>query len=422
MKRNLRNSKIFNCLLLLLIVFVFISSGCGSNYEPDEVAFVLMIGIDKGVNNLLRVSYLIAIPSSIGGEAGSIEPEKVSFITTIEGPSLYASMSMTQVFVGRRISLMHLKGIIFSEEMAKDGTMAEFVSALPQFREMRGTAFLWVSKDNTEAVLNSIKPKLEANPANYIELLVNNSRYHGLVPNIKLQDFYYELKSPGISPVAGLIALSDEELPKEEGNGQPRREGAFIAGELEKKGGVNSQPLGAAVFRGKQMVGEIDGYGTAIYSLLRGTFYRGVFSMADPEQPDGTLSMEVFQARKPRIKVRINEEGVYIDAIISLEGNVLGNTSLINYAIPANREILEKAFEELMMSQAIKFINQTQTEFKADVAGFGTKARRLVLTEQQYLELRWDDIYPYAQVNVQVNYNIRRTGSFFRLEPIIEPS
>lgn len=410
-------------LLIWLIVTLLLLSGCGSNFEPDELSYALLMGVDHGAENLLRVSYLIANPRILagGGEStggGAGESKEASVVITVEAPSIYASMNMVNTYVGRRITLMHVKGIIFSDAMAKDGSMCKFIPTILQFRETRGTSFLAISKQKPEELLEKMKPPLEVNPAKYIELLTAAGSYTGFIPNIQLRQFYDELKVHGINPVCILISISDEKLPPHTGKSTWRSEGSYKAGTLIAKGGAAVEAMGSAAFSGMKMVGELNGDETTIYSILRGKFKSANFSIKDPLKHDEVVSAEVSSARKPRIKIHLTDKGPVIDAKISLEGNILGATSLIDYALPKNRKILEETFEKYIKNDVEKLVKRTQNEFKSDILGFGLKARRLVLTQNQWENLNWQQLYQDAAVNIEVDFKIRRTGTQLRISPI----
>lgn len=421
---NIKLSRRSKRLLHLLYVLLFLTlTGCGSNYEPNDLAYVLLMGVEHGTANLLRITYLIAIPKEIGGggEGSVAERGKGSMVVTVESPSLYASMNLVNTFVGRRLSLMHSKGLIFSEAMARDGTMAKFVPALTQFREMRGTVFLGVSRESPAEILDLMKPLLEANPAKYIELMANNERFTGFIPSEQLQQFYDELKVEGVEPVSILFAKSDDTLPQEAEEGRYRNEGSYMAGNLIKKGGVKIETMGGAVFKSGKMVGELNGNEIRLYSMFRNKYNKSIYAMQDPQSPDDILSMEVFKARDPRIKVRLTENGAVIEVKLSLEGNILGNTSLIDYALPENRKVLEEAFAGRIRNEALALIQKCQHDYQADILGFGKKARRLVLTDKQWQALNWHQLFETAAVSVEVDYKIRRTGTLIRIMPVINP-
>lgn len=412
--------------LLVLLLLPPLLSGCGSSYEPDERAYVLLIGMDKDPNNLLRISYLIAVPQAMagGGEAGGGgKPGEGAMVTTISAPSIYASMSMVNTYVGRKISLMHTKGIIFSETLAKDGTMSRLVPAFIQYREARGTSFLAVSHEPPEEILELVKPKLEINPAKYMELLGATGRFTGFTPSTQIQQFYNEAKAGATNPIALYIAKSKEKLPPNNQKGSYRPEGDYVAGKLHKKGGVPLQANGAVAFREGKMVGELTGNEVSAYLMLRGEFERAIRSLKDPLDPKGVIAIEVSQSRKPEVNITLDQKGIpIINTKISLEGNILGNWSLIDYGQKKNRPILEKAMEASIKKEADVFIRRTQENFKSDLGGFGIQARKLALTNADWKALNWAKVYPQAKVTVDVDFRIRRTGLLLKQMPVAEPS
>jgi len=97
---------------------------------------------------------------------------------------------------------------------------------------------------------------------------------------------------------------------------------------------------------------------------------------------------------------------------------VLGVNSLIDYGLPRYKPALEKAFEEFIEEQARNLVEKTQLEYRSDILGFGNKARHLVLTQKDWEQLNWPALYENAQVSVEVDYKIRRTGTLFKIMPI----
>jgi len=414
-----KNSHAF--FLIITILMLFVTFGSRSHHEPDELSYVMLLGIDHGTENLLRVSYLIAVPKAMGGSGpggGGGGQEKISTVVTIESSSLYASMNMVNTFVGRKISLMHVKGIVFSESMARDGSMGSYVPGMLQFRETRGTAFIAVSRQKPEEILEEMHPLLEENSAKYMELLATTQNYTGFIPEQKLQDFYNELKMVGANPVSILVAKSNNKLPDHPGSGKYRSPGDYLAGQLDKKGGVALETMGAAVFRNTEMVGMLNGDEVIIYSMFRGQYRRSIFSFQDPKKAGNIIAMEVSQGRKPKINIELIDNKPIINVKITLEGNVLGLTSLIDYSLPQNRPVLEKAFEQYIQKEAERLVEKTKKEFRSDILGFGMKARRLVLTDEVWNKLNWPGLYEQAEVHIQVDFKVRRTGTMLKIMPV----
>jgi spore germination protein KC len=127
--------------------------------------------------------------------------------------------------------------------------------------------------------------------------------------------------------------------------------------------------------------------------------------------------MSVYAERKPTITVQMKPEGVYIHVTLYLAGNILGNASLIDYALPKNRKVLEQAFSNHLKKECEALVKRTQNEFKSDIFGFGLTARKLALTQEQWHKMDWENRYPEAHVDINVKYKIRRTGLLYRITP-----
>lgn len=413
-------------MFMIILALMLGLSGCASSNEPEEVAYVLAMGIDHGSSNLRRITYLIASPRQIpaGDESGSTgggNEDKTFMTATVEAPSIYASLNLMNSFVGRRISLMHTKILVFSETMARDGTLAEVIPALLQFREIRGTTVMAVSKDPPEKTLENMSTPFTGNPAKFIELMEGSTLFTGLAPFTTLRDFYNYMKIEGINNVCSLISLSENKLPPQDGQGSHRSEGDYRAGELAKKGGSDIEAFGAAAFDGTRMVGELTGDENVFFSMITGEFNTGIFSFKDPVDQRNPLSIKIYEAKRPKIRVEMTPEETFIYAKISLDGNLLGNPSLVDYAMPKKRKALENYLSEYLEKRMEVFVRRTQKEFKSDILGFGLAARRSTLTMTQWREINWAERYPEATVEIDVNFKIRRTGLNYRVLPAVDP-
>lgn len=402
-------------LISILLLCSLGLAGCGSAYEPNEISLVQFIGIERGQENLLEVSFLIAIPQNLAGE--NAKGGEGSFLVTISAPTVFQAMKLANTFVGRRLSLIHAKGVIFSDKVAKDGLIAELLPTLLQFRETRGTAFVAVTEDNPAKVMEKFVPLLEANPSRYIELLTQNYLFTGFISSAQVQDVYNELKVLGTDSVVTLLNLSPEKLPEGEVQGNFRLGGSYKAGELPKKGGVQIEALGGAVLKDGKMVATLTGSETMIYNMIRGKFKNSLMPLPAPHNKDDIINLEVFYARLPQIAVRLTEQGVVIDLELKFEGNVLGGGTTIDYALEKNRTDLEEAVAELIKKEVEQLVQKSQ-ELGSDFLDFGIKARRLVRTIDEWNNLDWDTLYANSQVNVKTDFKVRRTSTLLKHAPI----
>jgi spore germination protein KC len=360
-----------------VLLMLFLTSGvfgCSSAYEPNEISLVQVIGIDRGQENLLKVSFLIAIPQNLAGD--NAKGGEGSFLVTISAPSIFQAERLANTFVGRKLSLIHAKGIIFSDKAAKEGLIEDLLPSLLQYREARGTAFVAITENDPAKLLEKFVPLLEANPSRYMELLTQNFGFTGLSSSTQLQDVYNALKLFGTDSVVTLINLSPEKLPEGDEEGNFRVGGLYKAGSLPKKGGVEIEAMGGAIIKDGKMIDTLNGVELTSYNMVTGNFRSSTFSFPDPQQKDAIINLEVFYARQPQIETKMTEEGVVIDLVLRLEGNVLGGGTTTDYALMQNRVRLEKHFAEITKRQIELLVEKSQ-KLESDFLDFGIKAKRI---------------------------------------------
>jgi spore germination protein KC len=414
-KMNLLKKKTKTFISLLFIFTLMMLTGCGSAYEPNELSLVQFVGIDRGQENLLEVSFLIAIPQNLAGE--NSKGGEGSFLVTVSAPTVFQALRLANTFVGRRLSFIHAKGVIFSDIIAKEGLISKLLPTLLQFRETRGTAFVAITEDAPAKLMEKLVPLLEANPSRYMELLTQNYAFTGFISSAQVQDVYNELKILGMDSVVTLINLSPEKLPEGEEKGDYKPGGIYTAGELPKKGGVEIEAIGGAVLKDGKMVATLNGTETMIYNMIRGEFNSSFISLPVPQEEKAVINLEIFYARRPQIKIKLTEQGAVVDLELRFEGNVLGGGTTIDYALSEDRVILEEAVAKSLKREVEKLVAKSQA-LGSDILEFGLNARRLVKTVDEWNNLNWDVLFMNSQVNVKVDFKIRRTSTLFKHAPI----
>lgn len=401
-------------LVAAVLLAPLLFSGCWGSREPDETARILLIGLDKGKENVLTMTVLIDVPRSKAGsgnmDEGGKGGGKPAMTVSVESRTILTGLDMINSIVERRSTLNHLKAIIFSEELAREG-LDRYMTPLMRFPEFRRTIFLAVSQGSARELLEGFQPLMENNPAKYVELLFNAQRYVGFIPFVQFHHFYNDLKSLSVEPVCILVGLSGAKHVRYQRQPQGVREGDFLAGQLPRKGGGKLEVLGSAVFRESKMVGVLNGTQTVILNMLRGWFFESLFAFSDPGRPDLFVVLKVEKERKPEIKVRLGTGGIpEIWVRVPLDAEIISIQSGINYERPEKLPILEGVVNRRLEDLTEELVRKTQEEFRADIFGFGFKARRLAATYPQWESMNWPELYPEARVSITFDTKIRRIG------------
>ena len=427
------------CIFLsLFIIFpCLLFSACYDRREIDELAYPIAIGLDKGDGEVLRLTLQIVIPTKIGegGEGGESEcggsggagSESVS-IVTVEPPSIYSGLNMINTYVSKQLNLSHVKAVIFSEELAREG-IEKYIKAILRGREFRPTVYVLVARGTqnaSEKFIREVKPELESNPAKYYEMIFGAHKYTGFTMETRLITFNQAMTSYNIQPVAVLAGVSkfkgSDELMVEnstcmqKGRNHPLA-GDYLAGEMPKVGNLKTEVMGVAVFNGGKMVGEMDGEETLFQHMVMGKYGHSYLTIPDPREKGKFVLLNLRQNRKPKTKVEVKGEKPLIDLKIRLEADLLSIQSGINYENVNNMRILETATEEFLKEGIERMLKRTAKEFESDINGFGEIVKSKFLTWDEWVEFNWLEKYKKSSFNVGVDVEIRRSGHIIKTIP-----
>lgn len=412
------------CTFFIIIMASLCLAGCWGSKESDEVAYILAMGFDKGEKDNLVVTVSIANPRSLaggGGGGGGGESEKNTVVYSVETYAPLAVPNLLNTTIDRRLSLLHAKAFVFSEEIAREG-IGKWLLPLVRNREVRGTSQIFISRGKAREFIENNNPFLDLSPAKQYDLIYDMSGEHGLYSSIQMTQFYNYLKSDSIEATAPLVGVHLGELESAKpgaAQGGDLALGKYVAGEVPIAGRNKAQFIGTAVFHNDKMKGTLNGQETRYYLMIRGLFGNGVTSVADPlsEEP-AFVGFRVQQARGPEYKVNIDENGkVSIDVDIFLEPEITGYTG-VNTIVRADlKPIYEEAFSKYIEQGCNTVIKRTQEELLSDIFGFGQHLKHRFWTVQAWEEFNWHDRYPDADINVSVHSHIRRSGLIMKIIP-----
>ncbi|MHB8917005.1 MAG: Ger(x)C family spore germination protein [Desulfocucumaceae bacterium] len=396
--------------LLFVLCAGFLLAGCWGSRETDEIAYVLAMGFDKGPGKNVIMTFQIANPITIAGQAagggsGNKNEPLITISTVAQLP--IGAFTLLNTELSREISLLHTRAFIFSEEFAREGAH-HFLLPLNRYRETRGTAYVYVCRGKAKDFMEANRPRLEISPSKQYELVATSNRLHSLAPVVTFRDFFQDFKRPDKQPVATLVGVNKIGLESTK-KIVPGKLGDYLAGDLpSNKNQV--QFLGAAVFKGDRMVGELTGDESRYLNMITGKMDLGFLFVSDPKKRENQVGMRLRQARKPVVKVHLTSGRPVIEVQIYQEPEIVGLPSGVNYESPELKPVLEKELANVIERRCREVITRTQDEFKSDIFGFGRYAKMQFLTDQDFEKLAWNEIYPTAELDINVHVKIRRTG------------
>lgn len=398
-------------LIKQIIVFLLIApllSGCWDRLEIEDRAVVLAIGIDvanpgdekessnathiikkQSVPNmkLIRITVQIAVPGRIplgtGGGSGGSPGQKPVWVLTSVGYTIEDSLMNLQQQLADPLFYGHLRVIVLSEAIARNGITNEndFFRRQPQVRR---TVWMVVSKGPAADIMNA-NPQLERVPTLYLLTTLEHARQMGKLPNNFLGVFFSQSSAKG-------------------------QEGSVPYLELRKAS--NIEISGLAYFRDDKMVGNTTAPQIGQYMAIEEINPGGYSDLKEVKDSNTSVIFKTMH-RKSRITTTIKNGKVYTKVNIQVEGD-LEEISNENFDITkGNLKKLEDSLGKGASQAVEKFIQQTQKD-GSDIFGFGEYVRATqpgYWNKQVKTKIEWQRLYEDMNVEVKVLVKIRRIGT-----------
>lgn len=390
--------------------------GCNGSREPDDQAYVIAVGIDKSAKpGMIDVTYVGALPVMTGENGGG--PGKPTTEVTVTVPSLSEARNFLNSVTHFIPTLTHIKVIVLGEDLARQG-IGDIIGPLSRFREYRGTNYILVAKGKAQDFFKNNNPGIPGSAARYYEAMMESSSETSYYLPTTLHAFYQGLKEPDTSPYAAMVAVNPQSLTDQPAKSKVPGEKTdeYYAGDMARSGSNPAEFFGTAVFRGDKMVGMLTNNETRLLAMLAGKYSRSYITVEDPLTPKHGININLRQGEKPDFTTQIVDGRPVMQAKIYLEGEITSVPSGINYEQAEYKELLEAQIRQIMKQEITDLVRRTQ-ECRADIAGFGYRFRHHFRQLKEWQEYNWTEKFPQADITVEVECKIRRTGLMWRTTP-----
>lgn len=399
-------------MIISLLLLSFVSSGCWSRTEVEDLAIASAIGIDKveqDDHGEILFSVLVDKPEHTGGggageSGGGSGGQMQGWVNFGQGNSLDDAKRNLFTTTAKRLFLGHSRVIILGEEKAKEG-VGDIIDYLARDKGIRMRNWLLVTSAGTAFETFSVHPELTNIFSEEVNELLTLS-----VPRVSksyavdLKNFLVDLTTSGKEAVLPLLeirkVLSDESPDNQEGNQSPSQK--------------NVRLKGLAVFKGDKMIGELGDTETKGFLWIMGKAQSGTLTFQ--VENSGTkkpvqVTVEMTRANS-KIETKIVRGKPVVIVKIDTEGNITEFSQNNAASKPEDIALVDRGYGEAVKKQVIMVLNKCQKNFKSDIFGFGTYFHRQQLKywKQNNLEESWPEVFPEVEVRVEVKANVRRTG------------
>lgn len=440
------------------IILSLTLTGCVGK-EPNEIAYIVALGIDMSEGENYEITIQYANPTEIsggeeGGKAGSAIIENIS----VQAPNLYAAIGLANKIVSKTFYLSHARIIVVSQEVAEKG-LRDITETFIRSDDLRPDIYLAVSLDGANEYLSAVKPAMEVNPAKYYQLVYDKNSFMG-IPAGSAKDFFFGIETKNFDsflPIAGVVGSGGEDKESQKSESSDAREegGLSGAGADEKGGGSSegggeesdlseentkqsdapenergfeykmkdyiggqaaielknkSESMGSAIFEGDKMVGTIGSIEGQMFKLLMGDYKYSYITVFNKHTPDEPVTLKMIQGKKPHYDIDIENKKINVEMF--LEGDV--SSLPADYNIESDIEEFQNDSGKYIGEDCTRFMSDFIKTHDSDTFRLKERCKQKFLTNKSYDEFKESVNFKEYDVNVTVDFKIRRTGLVMR--------
>ena len=385
-------------LIFVLIAFIILLTGCYDAAGIETLAYAVVIGIDKGSNNNIKLTMQFATLNNSTNSSSTSSQSTSSTTTTVECSTVSSGISLINGYISKQVNLSHCKAIIISEELAKDG-IEEQIFTLVNNIEVRPNCNVIISKCDADVFIRNLKLTLEGASTKYYELTKNSSEYTGYIQDVDLSTFYSSILSSTTEAVAilgGINANTAIDTPSE----------TYKASETPIISENSVECMGLAVFQNDKLVGELNNIQTLCHLIVSNKLDEATITIDNPEDINSHISLNILLYKPTKNKVEIINGTPYITSKIYITSTL---SSLNKNIDLSNKDFVQAVCNNLSsyLEQSIsEYLYTTSQKYKSDIDEFGKYLLPDFLTWNDWIKFNWSKNYEYSFFTVHVSSQI----------------
>ncbi|MCU9601999.1 Ger(x)C family spore germination protein [Pallidibacillus thermolactis] len=372
--------------LLVILLPVFILSGCWDSIEIQNLAIITAAAIDSEENHKVKVSVQIFIPRTItSGESGEDPSLGSTFVREGIGKNLAEAISVLQTNIPRKLFWGQCKIFIFGHDLAKTGIRKE-LDFLIRHPDPRINSNLYVSEGKASNLLKLIPP-LERYSG---EVLSKFSQHQEVGVDTTLSDISKDLTEASQSfSLPYIKRLKSDEYARKSYETIPTI-------------------VGTAIFKKDKMIGNIDLEETRGLLWLSRKIQKSTVSIKPEENENEVIMMPT--SGSVRFKPQIINNQWIMNIQIQVAASIIQNETFLSLLQEDVITKLEKGLENKLRDRISKTLEKIQKEYQADVVGFGRRFHQKYPEQWKKVKDHWDEKFPEVDVKLSVNATIKRSG------------
>lgn len=364
----------------LLLGWSMIANGCQAR-EVGETAVAVGTGADW-VQDSFMISVQLA--QAVNQEQAGSQEGPLFIVLSERAQSPSESARRLTLKIPRLPLWFHASTLVMGEDLAKHG-VTEMVDFLSRNVNVRKNSMMVIARGATAAEVFQVETPLEPYSAVAIRrILETQENQAGIYVPMTLADFLYRLATPGIDPVLPQVKIITN-------------------------GGQKLLKIdGMAVFRGPELVGELNETESRGFRFLRQDLIRGGLIIIPAPGDEGRyVTIELLSSRAA-VKPILEDGQLRILVEVTADGNFYDQTSGQPLLTLENFRHMEKITAQQMEKEMYQTVRKAQ-QYQADILGWGRQVNISHPTIWSQVEKDWPEVFAQLEVDIKVNFKLRRT-------------
>ena len=352
--------------IALITVAALLLSGCGQLTQVENLAFVILFGVDLSDDGQIEViAQIPKITGSKGEEDSDGTSSSDNLVYAARGADFLTALTNLNWAVPRRMDLSQIELIVISEKLARSGRLMEIMDEMMDFNRLYTAARLAVCAGGVKEFIQAEKPVIGSHIANELDSMFADYVQNGYVPDVTFADVYYKTISIYSDPVTIYAEQSDPD------GAAPVA--SLIVPETPEVAGADMEQsnrfLGAAVLHDGVMVGKLDGREQLLCKLLSGEQQSFVYAF-------GENTLYLTTLGRPKISVDTRAEPAVIRIRLRLS------------LVPDNETTQIEGLNRAIESDLVGIIDACK-RMGAEPFGFAEVAARSFPTIDEWIDYDW---------------------------------
>lgn len=370
-------------LIICLLVFSLLQTGCWNNRDLTEINIVAGLGVELTEDDKVLLTVQVVEPAAIQsvsmGKGNGEGAQKPVFVESYEGETVFEALRGMLSIVDKKMFFSSAQVLILGEKLSQNG-IEEALDFFHRDHEFDYEMNILVAKGTTPKEILEIESDADSIPAVYINGTVDNTVSRGTVKKTMLIDLIKEMSG---------------------------HEKQFAIGQISKAGESKVKTEGTAVFKDGRLVGWLDQYETRGYLFAMDKIKSAVISIpAD----NGKIAMEIIRS-KGKTKVEFeNGEPTALSIKVKVEANVGGYEKKGKLDSADSIHKLQEILKEEIKKEITMAVEKTRKEYGSDIFGFCSYVRKHRPQYWKTVRNDWLDIFSELPVVIQVDTKVMRTG------------